>query len=76
MQMPDIKELIKKNPNVDAEELAEAQRIFEAAEKLEASDSRPRYNLVTPFERTPLRHLGQRKRVHLGRSQTCTSCFP
>jgi hypothetical protein len=46
-KIPSVKKIIKKNPKVDAKQLAEGMKLFEELRK--AGLQRRRYSLVPPF---------------------------
>jgi hypothetical protein len=46
---PDIKKILKRNPGIDPEKLAEARKLLESLRK--RGLKRPVYNLASPFER-------------------------
>jgi hypothetical protein len=53
-----IKKLIDQNPNVDAKQLKEGRALLETLER--EGVGKPRYEIVSPYERKPLRHGNRR----------------
>lgn len=48
-----IKKLVDQNPNVDARQLKEGRAMLKRLER--EGVSKPRYEIVSPYERRPLR---------------------
>jgi hypothetical protein len=53
-----IKKLVDENPNVDGEQLEEARALLKRLER--EGVGKPRYEIVSPYERKPLRHANRR----------------
>jgi hypothetical protein len=55
-----IKKLIADNPKVDGKQLDEMRRLHDQLER--EGVAKPRYTIVSPYERKPLRHKARRFR--------------
>jgi hypothetical protein len=53
-----IKKLVENNPNVDEKQLGEMRKLHDELER--EGISKPRYAIVSPYERKPLRQTAQR----------------